>query len=104
MKWRTTELTPAMRILPTNRAESLLRLVLQRRLRRGQARHRHAERAARHVVQPDLVAELHAVRVTAVFAAYADLQLRPLRPAFLHTHLHQPADAVLVDRRERVGV
>ena len=56
----------------------------QRRLRRRQAGDRHAERAAADVIQPDLVAELDRVRVAAVLAADADLQVRPRRPALLH--------------------
>src|SRR5256885_1213299 len=60
---------------PRAAAKRPLLLPLQRRLRRGEARDRHAERAARHVIQPDPVAELHAVRVAAVLAADADLQV-----------------------------
>jgi len=43
------------------------------RLRRRQAGNRHAERRATHIVQPDPVAELHAVRLAAVLTADADL-------------------------------
>src|SRR5262249_5783706 len=47
----------------------------ERRLGRRQPRHRHAEGRAADVVQPDLVAEGDAVRVAAVLATDADLQL-----------------------------
>src|SRR5207302_8110571 len=43
-------------------------------LRRGQSRHRDAERAARHVVQAQAVAQVDGVGVSAVLAADADLQ------------------------------
>src|SRR5579884_3452668 len=75
----------------------------QRRLRRRQAGDRHAERRAAHVVQPDPVAELHRVRLAAVLAADADLQVRTRRPTLLHADLHQPADALEVDHLERVA-
>src|SRR5499427_881179 len=42
---------------------------------------RHAERRARHVVEPDPVAELDARRIAAVLAADAELELRALLAA-----------------------
>ena len=77
------------------------------RLRRGQSGDRHAERRARHVVHADLVAERDAVGVTAVLAADPDLQVLAVlllaRLAALgHADLDQLADAVDVDRLERV--
>ena len=53
----------------------------QRRLRGGQARHRHAVGRARHVVEPEPVAERDRRRVAAVLAADADLEVRARRPA-----------------------
>src|SRR2546425_12529056 len=43
--------------------------LLQRRLRRREARDRDAERRARHVIQPAPVAELDRARLAAVLAA-----------------------------------
>ena len=76
--------------------------VRERRLRRRQPRHRHAEGRAAHVVEPDLVEELDRRRVAAVLAADAELEVRLRRAALRHRDLHQLADAGLVDRRERV--
>src|SRR3979409_653164 len=70
---------------------------------RRQTSYRHAERAARHVVQTQLVAQVDGVRVAAVLAADADLQLRPRLAAFAHRHRHQPAHPVLVDGLEWVA-
>src|SRR5262249_59017394 len=75
---------------------------LQRRLRRRQAGDRHAERRATHVIQPNLVTELHAVRLAAVLAADADLQVAAAAAPLLDADPHQPADAVEVDHLERV--
>src|SRR5581483_5241528 len=47
----------------------------ERRLRRREARHRHAIRGARHVIESNHIAELDGTRVTAVFAADADFQI-----------------------------
>ena len=52
-----------------------------RRLRGGHARDRHAEGRAAHVVEPDLLEEVDAVRVAAVLAADAELDRRVRRPA-----------------------
>src|SRR3954451_900590 len=79
------------------------RSLAERSLGRGEAGDRHAERAARDVVQPDLVAQLDRVRVAALFAADAELDLRPRLAALLDGELHQPADAVRVHRLERVA-
>ena len=92
----------------SNTSSSLVALRLaQRGLGGGQAGDRHAERRAAHVVHADLVAEDHAVRVAAVLAADADLQvLAVLRlaalAALLDAHLDELADAADVDRLERV--
>ena len=77
-------------------------LFLDRRLRRRQSRHRHAERRAAHISQAGAVAELHRVRVAAVFAADAEFDVGASLAAFLDGDLHQLADAGLVDRRERI--
>src|SRR4051812_21299325 len=49
--------------------------VLDRRLRRGHARDRHAVRRAAHVVEARHVEERDRIRVAAVFAADAELQV-----------------------------
>src|SRR4051794_24267683 len=49
--------------------------LLDRRLRRGHARDRHAVRGAAHVVEPRHVEERDRVRVAAVLAADAELQV-----------------------------
>ena len=48
------------------------------------------------------MAELHAIRVAAVFAADAELDVGPRFVALRHRHLHQLADAGLVDGGERI--
>ncbi len=58
---------------------------------------------AAHVVHAHVVAELDAVRLAAVLAADADLELRPGGAALLDADLDQLADAVPVERLERVG-
>src|SRR5689334_3747614 len=80
---------------PPGQPPSLLR---DRLLRRGEAGDRHAERGAAHVVETDAVAEHDRGRVAAVLAADADLEAGPRLAAAGDTLLHQPADAVLVDR------
>ena len=42
----------------------------------GQSRDGDSARAAAHVVQPDFVAEVDGLRIAAVFATDADLQVR----------------------------
>src|SRR5436190_23118432 len=83
------------------------RLLAQRRLGRRQAGDRHAKRRATHVIHAHFVAEMDAVRVAAVFAANADFEvLVGFRPAaftaFLDADVDQLADAVDVDRLERI--
>ena len=51
-------------------------LVLDRGLGGGEAGDRHAVGRARHIVEAELVAELHRVRITTVFAADAELDVR----------------------------
>jgi hypothetical protein len=49
------------------------------------------------------VAELHRIGFAAVFAADADFQVRPGRPALLDRDLHQAAEAFPVNRLERIA-
>ena len=62
---------------------------------------RHPERRARHVVQPDAVEEVNGVRVTAMLAAHAEVQVRAGRPSLAYGDLDEPADPVDVQRLER---
>jgi len=78
------------------------RALPQRRLRRRKPRDRHAERGARHVVEADLVAERDRGRVAAVLAADAELELRTDGAAARRGDPDEFADAVVVDRYERV--
>src|SRR6478735_5877346 len=74
----------------------------QCRLRRRQPRDRHAVRRARDVVQTGLVAEEHRGRIAAMLAADADLERGPGLAAALAADLDQLADALDVERGERV--
>src|SRR5437660_1613137 len=87
-----------------------LRLRLSRRglaegcLRGGEAGDRHAVRRAGDVVEPDLVAERHRGGIAAVFAADADLEVCPRLAPALDADLDQFADAVAIDRDERIDL
>src|SRR5437868_2705893 len=78
-------------------------LLAERSLRRGKPCDRHAEWRARHVIEPDLVAERDRSRIAAVFAANADLEALAHLAAALDADPHQRADAVAVDRYERIA-
>src|SRR5216117_1845737 len=65
-------------------------------------RHRHPERAARHVVQPQLVAQVDRVRVSPVLAADSNLHPLARLATLVDRDPHQPADTFLVDRLERI--
>ena len=62
----------------------------------------HAVGGAGHIVQANLVAELHGGGVTAVLAADTQVQLRVRGAAQLAGHLHQPAHARLVQLGEGI--
>src|ERR1041384_1394284 len=87
--------------LQAYRGQTLL-YVLQRRLCRGQSRHRHAERRTTHVAQPNTMAELDARRFAAVLAADAELDVRARLAALIPRDFHELADAILVDGGERI--
>ncbi len=70
--------------------------------RRRDPRDRHAERRARHVVEPGDVAELHGAGLTAVLAADPDLELGLGGPAAAHAEFDQRADALGIEDRERI--
>src|SRR5437588_520892 len=75
---------------------------LVRQLSRPAPRDGDAERRARHVIHPHMVAELHRRGLAAVLAADPDLQLIATASAQSHRELDQLADAVLVEHLERV--
>src|SRR6266566_5733954 len=77
-------------------------LLLERRLRRSKPRDGDAERRARHVVHPHMVAELHRRGLAPVLAADPDLQLVAAAAAQPHRELDQLAHAVLVEHLERI--
>ena len=58
------------------------------RLGRRKPRHGHPIGRTRHVIQANSFAEANRVRVAAVLAADADLELRPRRSAALDGDLH----------------
>src|SRR5207253_4633952 len=68
----------------------------------GQARYGNSIRRTAHVVQSDLVAESDRLRVAAVFAADADLQIGFDVPATLGADTHQLADAFGVQYLEGI--
>src|SRR5882672_5666800 len=74
-----------------------------RGLRRRQPRHRHPERAARHVVQAEFVTQVDRVGVSPVLAADPDLHALACLATLGHSDAHQAAHALLVDRLERVA-
>jgi len=76
--------------------------VVDLRLRRGQARDRHAEGRAADVVHAGEVAELDRVRLAAVLAADADLEVGLGRAPLLDTGLDQDADRFAVEDLEGV--
>ena len=76
--------------------------MLERGARGREARGGDAERRAAHVVEPDAVEERHRARIAAVLAADAELEAGLDRAAALDPERDELADALLVDRLERV--
>src|ERR1700733_7986415 len=74
----------------------------ERGLRGGEACDRHAVRRAGDVIETDLVTERHRGRIAAMFAADADLQVGTGLAATRDADLDQFADAVAIDRDERI--
>src|SRR5262245_14504075 len=74
----------------------------ERGLGGGEARDRHAERRAGHVVELHLVAERDRGGIAAVLAADSDLELRLDLAAALDADPHELAYAVAVDGDERI--
>ena len=78
-------------------------LFFERGLRSGQTRREQAEGRAGDIVEVDLVAELDGLWIAAMLAADADLEVRPRVAALGHGHLHQLADARLIEGGEVDG-
>src|SRR5277367_1547553 len=70
----------------------------------GEPRDRHAIGRARDVIEADLVAERHRSRIAAMLAADADLEIGPRLAAARDADLDQFADAVAIDRDERIDL
>ena len=73
-------------------------ILAERRLGSGESGDRHPERRARHIVEPDIVAERDRRRVAAMLTADADLQLFLHPAAALNADANQLANTLLVDR------
>src|SRR5262249_48522865 len=84
------------------RSASVADLDRERRLRRGEARDRHAIGRRADVVEADVVEEVHRGGVAAVLAADAELQVAARPPPALDAGADDVADAGDVDRRERI--
>src|SRR5262252_1358878 len=78
------------------------RALAEGRLGGGEAGNRHPERRTRHIVEPDLVAECDRRRIAAVFAANAELGVAARLASTFGGDLDQLADAITIDRHERV--
>src|SRR5215210_7480043 len=76
----------------------------QRGLCRSEARERHAVGRAADVVEPEPVAERDRLRLAAVLAADAELEVLLDAAPALDGDAHQVADAVLVEELERVAL
>src|SRR5690242_16377467 len=91
--------------LETQQASRLAgNLLAERSLRSGEPCDRHAIRRTRHVVQSDLVTEIHRRRIAAVLTADSHLQIAARGTATLHRDLHQFAHALAIDRDERIDL
>src|SRR5262245_52221862 len=80
------------------------RVLPQPRLRRGEPCNRHAERRARHIFEAEQMAERDRRRIAAVLAADSDLEFGARLAPTLDADTHQFADALAVDRHERIGL
>src|ERR1700681_2787533 len=74
----------------------------ERRLRGGEPGDRHPERRARDIVEPDLVTERDRGGVAGMLAADADLELAAGGTPALDADPDELADAIAVDRHERI--
>ena len=69
---------------------------------RRQSGDRHPEGRAGNIIEPHVVALSDRLRIAAVFAANAALQVRIDGASFFYSDGHQFADSVLVDGGERI--
>src|SRR5438105_510340 len=74
----------------------------ERRLCRREPCDGDSVRRRADVGEPDRVEEMHRRRVAAMFAADAELDVGTRLPSALNAHRHEVADAVHVDRGERI--
>ena len=83
---------------------SLLFLLCDLCLRGRESRDRYTEGRAGDVVQANLVAELDARRIAAVFAADAKLDVRANALAQFNRHLDELANAFLIEAGKWIGL
>src|SRR5206468_9718786 len=76
----------------------------ERRLRGSESGQRYAVGRARHIVEPELMAEGDRLRLAAVLAADAHLQVGLRRPPALDADPHQVADTTDVERLEGIAL
>src|SRR5260370_9628913 len=82
--------------------ELLLRLRrLDRSLRRGQPRDRNPKRRTRHIIEPQLMAQLDAGWISAMLAANTDLQFPVYFASAFDRDSHQRADPDRIELLER---
>ncbi|MCC6154791.1 MAG: hypothetical protein IT367_13575, partial [Candidatus Hydrogenedentes bacterium] len=74
----------------------------QLRLRRRKSCDGHTRSGARHIAEPDLVAEMDRGRMASMLPADADLELRIGLAPFVYGQLHQFADTLLVQHFEGI--
>ena len=72
--------------------------LLERSLGCGQTGNGHAVRRARDIAEAELVAELHGVRITAMFATDAELDVRAGAAALGNCDFHELSNAGCIER------
>src|ERR1700691_5475230 len=77
-------------------------LFFNRGLCRRKARDGHAEWRARNISESDAMTEFHGIRIAAVFAADAELDVGTRLATFRDGDFHELANAGLVNRVERI--
>src|SRR6478672_5329099 len=97
------EIEFAIRYSPFAASRRARHALAERGLRGGEARDRHAEGRARHVVEPDAFAEVDRGGIAAMLAADSKLDARARLASALGGDPHEFAHAFLVERHERIG-
>ena len=82
---------------------ALLSLLLENSLRSRQSCRGNPVGRAAYIVKPDEMAELHTLRLAAMLAADADLQVGSRLSSVLNANLHQPTDPPSIDNLERIN-